>query len=1299
MLVQASLSDDWRSHLLPSLFHSSFFAARSPPLPPLGGAFNSSYPPGVANQGGSATLAGWMDEPDAIKPASMPAPRAGGESTPLHPKREGGEAGAVGEDQRGGGGGGRGGGGLNALGELSRSQGGGIEAQLSVGKVLGVPQRLEGGGDLEGGGTAGRAGGGDVHAARAADSARGETGGAVSVRSRPRRWGASDPLEGVRGEFDRAGRDAEHQREGGAAGAARSSTRHRQHPGEDSTAEILPGDERNGNFPGGDGSAGGGGREFDDVRRGHDRDHGTTGSSSRNSDGDAPLEGDGRGAYDGKDRFANGRHRGGRGTGDDEWEPSSHGGGEYSTDRWEGDDTERGGFGRGSYRHRQRGGGFDTESGDWAPREEDGGGLGGEDLYSSRSGRRNGGRGSENAWGERGGDWRGSGSRQVSRGRDRDRDYQGGERAWGEQEEPLDEGRGRARGDIRGVDLDRVDDQSFRDEQEDMRAEYGGREGRGRGGGGGKGRARGGQGREFDSRSGRGGGVDRDSDVDELGQRQVGGRDAYGDRSRGWSRDRDGDGREESFEEPRGGPRGRDSTSSRARGSSRGGERWWGGSTVAPVVGEPEEPPVLDSDHDVKAGLGRRQVSPDDGADEPRGIDGANNGGFDGAGLARDGERSRQGGRGGTRTGRGSDKLPRGDSREDGEPADADSQLAEPDREAEIRGRTGGTDRNVTGGSKPEEKVAGGDGGGESQAGATEAGASADAQQEAGGEAKAGEGAQEGAPTALPGASPEGEGPGGDSGDARDGERVAESPAVLPGSEPAGDTSADSADSNSEGDHGRQDGLPGDDAAAVPAGTSTEGDQAGGLDSLSGDQAGVQVSPGGNGEEGKSGGEADGGSAEEKGEEGAALAAETNAEPSVEEAGSGIADSAVTWRGATWRGPVGRWLERCGPTSARVAVSELAGERECASPCSHGGACNPTDGTCRCKMGFGGPDCSQEDAPPACSTAASGSDSDAGGKWRPATCLGSCHPSTGICFCGGKTRFAERPIPPQCGFERQVEMGDTVWRKPDLQLLFADDESSPGWCNAPSSPSSGEGGGAEGQAQPDGTSSQITARTTCECAYDGLAGPFCERSTEAFCVSQCSGRGQCSHGFCECIRGWMGADCSIPSLTAALSVKESDAADSMPAWLQQARPSSRPETESWSERSQQQQQQQSGTLDPEQAGPATRKLLEEEEGGGGGGGGGGEGGDRGHEALHVESTRSIDVDGDNFVPLTGVLEVPPVAANGSWETLVHLRFCEAAGVSLRASLTYAHGGQGRRRGPGEWHPAARRADRWRALAA
>eukprot|EP00897_Mesotaenium_endlicherianum_P002419 jgi/Mesen1/2204/ME000152S01290 len=107
----------------------------------------------------------------------------------------------------------------------------------------------------------------------------------------------------------------------------------------------------------------------------------------------------------------------------------------------------------------------------------------------------------------------------------------------------------------------------------------------------------------------------------------------------------------------------------------------------------------------------------------------------------------------------------------------------------------------------------------------------------------------------------------------------------------------------------------------------------------------------------------------------------------------------------------------------------------------------------------------------------------------------------------------------------------------------------------------------------------------------------------------------------------------------------------------------------------------SGPAEGREDGGGSRAESEgnEKEGGGEGGGGGrggGEGGDRGHEALHVESTRSIDVDRDNFVPLTGVLEVPSVAANGSWETLVHLRFREAAGVSLRASLTYAQGGRG-----------------------
>ena len=54
----------------------------------------------------------------------------------------------------------------------------------------------------------------------------------------------------------------------------------------------------------------------------------------------------------------------------------------------------------------------------------------------------------------------------------------------------------------------------------------------------------------------------------------------------------------------------------------------------------------------------------------------------------------------------------------------------------------------------------------------------------------------------------------------------------------------------------------------------------------------------------------------------------------------------------------------------------------------------------------------------------------------------------------------------------------------------------------------------------------------CQC-YDGedseLCTPLPVPSTEAtFCLNQCSGRGECSSGFCRCAAGSHGADCSLP---------------------------------------------------------------------------------------------------------------------------------------------------------------------------
>ncbi len=51
--------------------------------------------------------------------------------------------------------------------------------------------------------------------------------------------------------------------------------------------------------------------------------------------------------------------------------------------------------------------------------------------------------------------------------------------------------------------------------------------------------------------------------------------------------------------------------------------------------------------------------------------------------------------------------------------------------------------------------------------------------------------------------------------------------------------------------------------------------------------------------------------------------------------------------------------------------------------------------------------------------------------------------------------------------------------------------------------------------------------SSCRC-YDGMGGRACHLNWLAFCVNQCSGRGECQSGFCLCQPGWSGVDCSIP---------------------------------------------------------------------------------------------------------------------------------------------------------------------------
>ncbi|KAJ0982339.1 hypothetical protein J5N97_010594 [Dioscorea zingiberensis] len=93
--------------------------------------------------------------------------------------------------------------------------------------------------------------------------------------------------------------------------------------------------------------------------------------------------------------------------------------------------------------------------------------------------------------------------------------------------------------------------------------------------------------------------------------------------------------------------------------------------------------------------------------------------------------------------------------------------------------------------------------------------------------------------------------------------------------------------------------------------------------------------------------------------------------------------------------------------------------------------------------------------------------------------------------------------------------------------VFTTNSSKHGWCNVD---------------PEDAYSLKVKFNEECACRHDCYAGKFCELPTLCSCVNQCSGKGHCHSGSCECDSDWYGIDCSIPS---ALSPMRE-----WPTWLQ-----------------------------------------------------------------------------------------------------------------------------------------------------
>ncbi|KAM1109532.1 hypothetical protein EV2_009258 [Malus domestica] len=240
---------------------------------------------------------------------------------------------------------------------------------------------------------------------------------------------------------------------------------------------------------------------------------------------------------------------------------------------------------------------------------------------------------------------------------------------------------------------------------------------------------------------------------------------------------------------------------------------------------------------------------------------------------------------------------------------------------------------------------------------------------------------------------------------------------------------------------------------------------------------------------------------------------------------------AVVFRGAPWKAEIGRWLAGCHSISNEVDIVEIIGGSRCKNDCSGQGVCNHELGECRCFHGYSGEGCSERQQLE-CNYPAT--PDLPYGRWVVSICSAHCDTTKAMCFCGESTKYPNRPMAESCGFQVKFpsEPGApklTAWAEADLDNVFTTNSSKPGWCNVDP---------AEAYAL------KVKFKEECDCKYDGFGGRFCEVPTVCTCINQCSGRGHCRGGFCQCNNGWYGIDCSIPSV--ASSVRE------WPQWLRPA---------------------------------------------------------------------------------------------------------------------------------------------------
>ncbi len=223
-----------------------------------------------------------------------------------------------------------------------------------------------------------------------------------------------------------------------------------------------------------------------------------------------------------------------------------------------------------------------------------------------------------------------------------------------------------------------------------------------------------------------------------------------------------------------------------------------------------------------------------------------------------------------------------------------------------------------------------------------------------------------------------------------------------------------------------------------------------------------------------------------------------------------VARAAPPWASA--HSPRARDLLRTAALTAGVSQQlPPPHAHRCAGNCSGHGACHALHTltgwvpSCVCAPGWSGPQCGSP-APSPCNTPEGGR--------VTSRCAGHCDATTARCYCGGASRFPKRSMR-SCmydGVERDMPWQTPKWNQRIRGPKAAFWGGDRAWCDAPP---------------------RTAPRVRCDC-YDGESGPLCEpiageHADVTFCLNQCSGRGACRSGFCECRAGAYGADCSLPT--------------------------------------------------------------------------------------------------------------------------------------------------------------------------